>query len=205
MKVTEMIANLTETEGKLDQADPMGLKVKLTAALKAIGPLDGERPHMVQTQHRIIADAIYLAHLMAMIGYNVDKFILAASKMMTNLGLLTRYASESRPKVDMVGLVSGGVLLPFASQTEQEADNHRKAFQVMTGDGAPQMHLLPIELSSSQVDARIQPMGIEHHIAAQPEAKLVKMEGESEEDVTASVEALAAALAPSTGDKGRGK
>ena len=206
MKVSQMIANLTENEGSMDQSDPMGLKIKLLAALAAIGPIvDGKHGHMAQAQHRIIADAIYLAHLAGMVGYNIDQFLTGTSRILSNLGLLTRFAGEQRPKVDMVGLVSGNELLPFASQTEQEAQNHRKIFQKTTGNGVPPMHMVKVELSCSQVDNRIQPMKVEHHIERPPEAKPVSMAGESEEDVNASVEALAAALAPSNGNQGRGK
>ena len=206
MKAGTLIANLMESEAQTDQKDPLGLKVKLIAALDAIGPVgDGERGKMVLLMHRVIADAIYLAHLMAMIGYNVDRFLEGTARMLDRLGRLTFFASQSRPKVNMVGIVSNGLLLPVACQTDAEADSIRKAFQAMVGNGGSQMHLIQVEVSSTQVDTRIQPQRIEHHIGQPTEAKPVVMVNESEEEIQASTAALAAALAPSNGDQARGK
>ncbi len=160
LSISNLVENLTREDTKIDPVDPLGLRKTLEAALEAIGSPreNGEYSPQQQAQHQLIGSSIYVGHLTAMGGYNGDSYALGSSKLMDAHARLTRFTSENRPKVAMVGLVAGDVLLPFASQTEQEADNHRQAFQVATGDGTSLLHMVPVELSSTHVDSRVQPV-----------------------------------------------
>ncbi len=188
--VKDLIANLKEGDVPVDPIDPLGLREKLESALEAIGPPrdDGKPTAQQQAQHQVIAASIYLGHLTALTEpYNVDKGISAMGGLSHALGQLAYHMAGNRPRVPMVGLVAGHTLMPVAFRTDGEAEGYRQSTQTAMGNGNTMMHLVPVEISATNIDSRIhppvpddrdaRPPAPEHLPEGEPPAKEVKVTG----------------------------